>query len=98
MVDGVLVVNKVVDMDKKVKALMLDFKRWFWKGLWLGGFEFLEHKLRRVGFCNKWVEGMKACVFRSNMYILVSGCHTEELSIQRGLKQCDPLAPFFFFW
>jgi len=40
---------------------------------------------------------MKACVFRSNMYILVSGCHTEELSIQRGLKQCDPLAPFFFF-
>lgn len=30
------------------------------------------------------------------MLILVNGCPTEEISIQRGLKQGDPLAIFLF--
>lgn len=57
---------------------------------------FLEYMLRRVGFCSKWIAWMKACVFGSNMSILVNGTPTEEISIQRVLKQGDPLAPFLF--
>ncbi|MCI43960.1 putative non-LTR retroelement reverse transcriptase, partial [Trifolium medium] len=30
------------------------------------------------------------------MSILVNGCPSEEINIQRGLKQGDPLAPFLF--
>jgi hypothetical protein len=50
----------------------------------------------RVGMCNKWVAWMKACVFGGSMSILVNGSPTEEISIHRGLKQGDPLAPFLF--
>jgi hypothetical protein len=46
--------------------------------------------------CDKWVIWMKACVFGGSMSILVNGSPTEEICIQRGLKQGDPLAPFLF--
>ena len=49
-----------------------------------------------MGFCSKWVTWMKACVFGGSMSILVNGSPTEEIDIQRGLKQGDPLAPFLF--
>jgi len=39
---------------------------------------------------------MRACVFGGNMSILVNGSPTEEINVQRGLKQWDPLAPFLF--
>jgi len=39
-------------------------------------------------------EGM--CFYGRNMLILVNGSPTEEISIQKGLKQGDPLASFLF--
>jgi len=39
---------------------------------------------------------MKNCVFGGNMYILVNGCPTEEINIQRGLKQGDLSVSFLF--
>ncbi|MCH80102.1 LINE-1 reverse transcriptase like [Trifolium medium] len=39
---------------------------------------------------------IRACVFNGNLAVLVNGCSTEEINIQRGLKQGDPLAPFLF--
>jgi len=39
---------------------------------------------------------MRACIFCGNMSILVNGSTTEEISVQRGLKQWDMLAPFLF--
>lgn len=50
---------------------------------------FLEYMMVRVG--------MKACVCGGSMSILVNGTPMEEINIQRGLKQGDPLAPFLFF-
>jgi hypothetical protein len=52
--------------------------------------------LFRCGFCEKWVEWIRACVYAGNLSILVNGSPTGEINIQRGLKQGDPLAPFLF--
>lgn len=35
-------------------------------------------------------------MFSSNLAVLVNGCPTQEICIQRGLKQGNPLAPFLF--
>lgn len=34
--------------------------------------------------------------FFGNLSVLVNGSPTEEISISKGLKQGDPLAPFLF--
>jgi hypothetical protein len=57
---------------------------------------FLDYMLRRFGFCDKWRDWIRVCVFAGNLSILVNGSPTGEINIQRGLKQGDPLAPFLF--
>jgi len=52
--------------------------------------------MRRLGFsvrCRNWI---RVCVFCGNIFVLVNGCLTEEVNIQIGLKQGDPLALFLF--
>jgi len=56
----------------------------------------LEYMMGTLSFGTKWVTWMKACVCGGSMSILVNGSPTEEISIQRGLKQGGPLAPFLF--
>jgi hypothetical protein len=61
---------------------------------WIG--VVLVYMMRRFGFPIKWIAWMKACVCGGSMSILVNGSPTEQIDIQRGLKQGDPLAPFLF--
>jgi hypothetical protein len=96
LVDGVLVVNEVVDYAKKEKKDCLIFKVDFEKAYDSVDWGFLEYMMGRVGMSAKWVAWMKVCVFGGSMSILVNGTPTEEISIQRSLKQRDPLAPFLF--
>lgn len=96
LVDGVLAINELVDYAKKAKKECLIFKVDFEKAYDLVNWGFLEYMMRMVGMYEKWVNWMKACVFGGTMFVLVNGCPTEEICIERGLKQGDLLTPFLF--
>jgi hypothetical protein len=96
LVEGVVVVNEVVDFAKKSGKQCLIFKVDFEKAYDSVDWGFLDYMLRRFGFGEKWKAWMKACICSGNMSVLVNGCATEEICIKRGLKQGDPLAPFLF--
>jgi hypothetical protein len=96
LVDGVLVVNEVVDLAKKQRRECLIFKVDFEKAYDSVDWGFLEYMLRRMGFDEVWIGWIRACVFGGNLSVLVNGSPTREINIHRGLKQGDPLAPFLF--
>jgi hypothetical protein len=95
-VDGVVVVNEIVDFAKKSGKECIILKVDFEKAYDSVDWGFLEYMLRRLNFGEKWIGWMKACVFAGNLSVLVNGCPTKEINIKRGLKQEDPLAPFLF--
>jgi hypothetical protein len=95
LVDGVMVVNEIIDLAKKSGRSCLVLKVDFEKAYDSVDWGFLEYMLRRFGFAGKWIDWIKACVFAGNLLVLVNGSPTSEINIQRGLKQGDPLAPFF---
>lgn len=96
LVDGVLVVNEIVDFAKRAKRQCLILKVDFEKAYDSMDWSFLVYMMTRFGFPTKLIEWMKACVCAGSMSILVNGSSTEQIDIQRGLKQGDPLAPFLF--
>ncbi|MCH87373.1 LINE-1 reverse transcriptase like, partial [Trifolium medium] len=61
LVDGVLVVNEVVELAKKTKRECLIFKVNFEKAYDSVDWGFLEYMLQRCGFCEKWIEWIHVC-------------------------------------
>jgi hypothetical protein len=96
LVEGVVVVNEVIDYAKKSGKECLIFKVDFEKAYDSVDWNFLDYMLRKFGFGLKWRAWMWACICNGNMSVLVNGSPTEEISIKRGLKQGDPLAPLLF--
>jgi hypothetical protein len=96
LVDGVVVVNEVIDCAKKhgkdCLILKVDFEKAYDSVDW----GFLDFVLQKFGFCSKWRAWMRACVCAGSMSVLVNGSPTSEINIKRGLKQGDLLAPLLF--
>jgi hypothetical protein len=86
LVDGVVVVNEVVEAAKKKRKDCLIFKVDFEKAYDSVEWGFLEYMLHRFGFCEKWIQWIQACVFAGSLSVLVNGSPTFEINIQRGLK------------
>ncbi|PNY14484.1 cysteine-rich receptor-like protein kinase, partial [Trifolium pratense] len=93
---GLVAVNEIIDWAKKNRESFLIFKVDFEKAYDSVDWGFLDYILRRFGFSDKWRAWMRACVCSGSMSALVNGSPTEEISIKRGLKQGDPLAPHLF--
>ena len=67
LVDGVMIVNEVVNVAKRKNRECLFLKVDFEKAYDSVELSFLEYMLRRMGFVEKWVSWMKACVIGGSM-------------------------------
>jgi hypothetical protein len=96
LVEGVVVMNEVIDFAKRrgkeCIILKVDFEKAYDSVDW----GFVDYMLLRFGFCDKWRAWMRACICAGNMSVLINGSPTGEINIKRGLKQGDPLAPLLF--
>lgn len=52
--------------------------------------------MKIMGFPDRWILWIKACLESASVFVLVNGSPTEEFHMKRGLRQGDPFDPFLF--
>ncbi|XP_058722795.1 uncharacterized protein LOC131594631 [Vicia villosa] len=94
--DGVLLMNELLDWSKRYKKsfflLKVDFEKAYYSVSW----DYLKLVFNNMGFGDKWNIRLEKCVFKSHMSILVNGSPTKDFMVHKGLRQGDPLSLFLF--
>jgi len=88
--------NEVLEEIRKKKKSCVFFKIDYEKAYDSVSWEFIFYMLGRLGFCDKWIRWIKACLESSSISVLVNGSPTEEFHPHKGLRQGDPLLHFLF--
>ncbi|CAM8897570.1 unnamed protein product [Rhodiola kirilowii] len=58
--------------------------------------DYLDQIQQRMGFGIKWRKWISECISTHRLAVLINGSPSEEFSMERGLRQGDPLSPFLF--
>lgn len=96
MLDGVLVLNEVIDFAKRNKKECMIMKVEFEKAYDCVSWGFLRYIFYRIGFGQKWLGWMEGTGFASSFLVLVNGSLTKDFITSRGLRQGELLSSFLF--
>ncbi|GJX28386.1 hypothetical protein Tco_0236465 [Tanacetum coccineum] len=61
-------------------------------------FKILALRLAKMGFRNKWIGWIDSCLRSASILVLINGSPSKEFSMERGLRQGDPLSHFLFLY
>lgn len=61
---------------------MVDFKKVYVSVNW----DFLKYLMSRMDFPEQWMGWLSACVFSRHVSLLINGCSTEMVVLQKGLR------------
>ncbi|GAU47989.1 hypothetical protein TSUD_272340 [Trifolium subterraneum] len=96
ILDGVLIANEIVDDAKRSKKELLMFKVDFEKAYDSMDWEYLDEVMFKMQFLSRWRGWIMEFVSSASASVLVNGCPTDEFTLERGLRQGDPLSPFLY--
>ena len=96
LLHSVIVANEVLEEAKRGQKPCLMFKVDFERAYDAVSWDFLSYMMSRMGFCNKWICWIQACLKSASKSVLVNGSPTAEFTPYRGLRQGDPLEPLLF--